>query len=60
MHHLLPQSIFHDRKFDTDNAIPLFKDTHPLVHKEHANVEFAIDLIMPVIETLETSFMEAK
>lgn len=60
VHHLFPQSLFPFMKFDINNAIPLKWPVHNPIHRKYSNLELAIDPITPVIESLETAFMEAK
>lgn len=60
IHHLFPRQFFPSMEFDTNNVIPLTWSVHNPIHKKYHNLELAIDPIMPVIESLETAFMESK
>lgn len=60
IHHLFPVQLFPSLKFDINNVVPLTYPIHNPVHTNYSNPELAIDPIMPVIESLEASFMEAK
>lgn len=60
VHHLFPRCFAQDKQFDTDLVIPLFKPIHNTLHKKYSNQELLIDPITPVIESLETVFIEAK
>lgn len=60
VHHLLPKGIFPSLKFDVNNVILLHHSVHEPIHDKYSNLKLAIDPITPVIESLETAFMEAK
>jgi hypothetical protein len=60
IHHPIPKQYFPDKAFDLNNTMPVSKLIHQTVHKEYSNQELLVDPIMPVIESLEASSMEAK
>jgi hypothetical protein len=60
IHHLLPKHLFPDRFTDPDNCILLASTIHEIIHNRYSIPELVIDPIMPVIKSLETSFIESK
>jgi hypothetical protein len=60
IHHLIPKKIFPSLKFDINNTIPLPLPIHKPIHTKYSHLELAIDPLFPVIESLETAFMESK
>lgn len=54
MHHLLPQSLFPDRRWQQDNIIPLnTQNMHKPLHKQYTVYELAIDPLTPIIKMIE-------